>query len=106
MSLVVDADGTILIADSNADPSELGITTGAIFRLDPESGRLTTLATGEGISAPFGLALDQDGELIWTNIDQPVRIADVKISGDLAVVSNEAHSFPDFLNAGLGGTRP
>jgi sugar lactone lactonase YvrE len=103
MSLAVGADGSILIADSNADPRELGITTGAIFRLDPESGSLTTLATGAGVGSPFGLALDQDGELIWTHVDKPVRIADVKVLGDLAVVTNEPPPFPEVLNAGLGG---
>ncbi|HIC68474.1 MAG TPA: hypothetical protein EYO90_02970, partial [Candidatus Latescibacteria bacterium] len=103
VSLAVDAGGSVLIADSNADPRELGITTGAIFRLDLESGDLTTLATGEGVGAPFGLALDQEGELIWTNVAKLVSILDVKVSGDLAVVSNDAPSFPDFLNAGRGG---
>ena len=103
VKLALDADGAILIADTNADPAGLGISTGAIFRLAPGSGALETLATGAGVRAPFGLAPGPDGALLWSDIDQLVRIADVKVAGDLAIVSNETPSFPDFLNAGMGG---
>ncbi len=103
VNLAVAEDGSILIADSNADPKGLGITTGAIFKLDPETGSLTTLATGGLVTGPFGLALGKAGEVMWTNISKRVRILDVKVSGNLAVVSNEVPPFPDFLDADLGG---
>ena len=103
VNLAVAEDGSILIADSNADPKGLGITTGAIFKLDPETGSLTTLATGGLVTGPFGLALGKSGEVMWTNISKRVRILDVKVSGNLAVISNEVPPFPDFLDADLGG---
>ncbi len=100
VSLAVDDDGSIIIADLHADPKELGITTGAIFKLDPETGGLTTLATGGVVAGPFGLALGKAGEVIWINVSKRVIIWDVKVSGNLAVVSNEASLS---LDAGLRG---
>ncbi|MCZ6633602.1 MAG: hypothetical protein O7G87_09370 [bacterium] len=101
--LALGVDGQILIADFHADPNKLGRTTGAIFQLDPETGRLTTQATGDGVYAPFGLASGQAGEVIWTNATKRTEIKDIKVSGHLAVVSNEVPRIQSFLDAGIPG---
>ncbi|MBT4136668.1 MAG: hypothetical protein HOE48_02080, partial [Candidatus Latescibacteria bacterium] len=59
--LAVHQNGDIYISDLHADPNTLGITTGTIFKLDPQSTTLTIHATGQNVSAPFGLTLSNTG---------------------------------------------
>ncbi|MDP6040376.1 MAG: hypothetical protein QGG64_17625, partial [Candidatus Latescibacteria bacterium] len=101
--IAVDDKGIITITDLHANPQSLGTTTGTIFQLDPETKILTTLITGQDVEAPFGLALSEIGTPIWTNISKRVRIADIKISGDIAIATNEGFNLPFIFDRGLLG---
>jgi sugar lactone lactonase YvrE len=63
--VAVEADGDILVADENAFGG-----TGGVIRVDPSSGARTTVsangapAGGPAFSAPFGLALEGDGDIL------------------------------------------
>jgi DNA-binding beta-propeller fold protein YncE len=56
--------GDILIADPAADPNGLGGNTGAVFRVDPVSGAVVTIATGPPLLDPTDVAVDHDGNLV------------------------------------------
>ena len=101
--IAVDQTGLITITDLHADPQSLGITTGTIYQLNPQTKTLTTLSTGKGVEAPFGLTLSENGTPIWTNITKRVRIADIKISGDIAIATNEGFTLPFIFDRGLLG---
>ena len=101
--IAVDESGIITISDLHADPQALGITTGTIFQLDPETKILTTLATGKGVEAPFGLTLSETGTPIWTNISKRARIADIKVDDNIAIATNEGFTLPFIFDGGLLG---
>ena len=69
-----DVDGTLLIADRGADPTSKTVTDGALYRVDPASGRVTaTLAKGAPLVNPTGLALEASGDVIVVDPDAVVN---------------------------------
>lgn len=101
--LAIHQNGDIYISDLHADPHNLGITTGTIFKLIPQSNTLTIHATGKNVSAPFGLSLSSTGNPIWTNINKRTRIADIKIKNNIAIATNEGNNLPFIFDQGLLG---
>jgi len=95
--LAVDLDGSILVADRDSDPSELGLDLsgfsgqGALFRVDPATGVVTLVSDGS-------LSVDgasPDGSSSW--FEDP---GDVAVSSDGRIFLLETFADP----AGLGGS--
>ncbi|MFT5366790.1 MAG: choice-of-anchor B domain-containing protein [Candidatus Latescibacterota bacterium] len=101
--LAIHQNGDIYISDRHADPHTLGITTGTIFKLDPQFNTLTVHATGPNISAPFGLTISNTGNPTWTNINKRTRISDIKIKDNIAIATNEGFNLPFIFDEGLLG---
>ena len=54
----------IIVADRDADPAALGGNTGAIFRVDPDTGSVSTLASSTAFVDPMGVAIDSEGRIV------------------------------------------
>jgi Ca2+-binding RTX toxin-like protein len=61
--------GDIVVADRTADPAGLGGDTGAVFKVDPATGAVSVLATSPQFRAPFGVAIDSQGNLLVVDQD-------------------------------------
>ena len=101
-SLAVEDDGSLVVGvTSRSGP-------GAIFRVDPVTGdRMIvsddTTGSGIGLSQPWGLAVESDGNLVMTDIYDPHRgVTRVNpVTGDRMVVSNyRTGSGPSFERPG------
>jgi len=66
--VALDAEGRVVVVDENADPAGLAINTGAIFRFAPGEAP-AALATSAQFEAPFGLALDAQGNVLVADFD-------------------------------------
>jgi DNA-binding beta-propeller fold protein YncE len=60
--ITVDRNGTLLVADDDA--LDAGEADGAIFRVDPATGALTTVASGSPFLEPFGIDVAPNGQII------------------------------------------
>ena len=63
--VAVDRNGGIVVADTYVTPVSPEALPGAVIRVDPASGETTTLLRG---SAPFGIAVADDGAVFFTKV--------------------------------------
>lgn len=76
VDLLLEPEGTLLMADERADPFERGGEPGAIFRIDPATHNVEVLASPSEFRQPKSIAMDLDGTVVV--LDQ---LADVLHTG-------------------------
>ena len=57
----------ILVVDADADPLELGGSPGAVFRINPQSGTVCTLASSNKFVDPSGITVGSNGYIYVTD---------------------------------------
>jgi len=90
--------GDLLIADPSSDPSG----DAAIFRLDPSTGVVTTVAMGAPLENAFSLDFDAAGKLLVTDPGTPDEVFRVDPSTGVITTVATGAPFGDVLGVAVG----